>query len=248
MTSDIIINKADFQRHLNGCERRLNDLTNSLQSIEKFAQKLLINNNEQEQEIYYKQLDEIIPQIKFLYSSMITLDQSSFVENGRKRIDSLKSNLEKNRIKFEQIQQYARIKFGYEYKLDDFEEMNGEQQEQSLKLIEKKSNDERIELDVIKEHTVIVNGLEKDISELHGAFIDINRLIHEQGAMVDTIEHALTTTDVIVHEAKEAIQAAVDVKKRSSRKKWILIFVLISILIIIIVILCVIYKVTPPIG
>src|SRR2546430_4346489 len=107
MTIDIIVNKVDFQRHLNGCEKHLNNLTKSLQTIEKFSQKLLLNKNEQDQKIYFNQLNEILSEIKFLYSSILTLNQCSFALNGKKRLDILKQNLEKNRIKFEQIQQYA---------------------------------------------------------------------------------------------------------------------------------------------
>ncbi len=245
MTIDIIVNKADFQRHLNGCERRLNDLTKTLQTIEKFAQKLLLNNTKQEQEIYFNQLNEITSQIEFLYSSILTLDQSSFVLNGKKRLDSLKTNLEKNRIKFEQIQQYAQIKFGYEYTPNDFEQSNGEQ---SMKLINKNLNNEQIELDLINHRTVIVTRLEKDLTDLQGAFTDINRLIHEQGTLVNNIEQALTNTDEMVYEATEHVKTTVKVKKRSSRIKWILISVFIGAFLLLILILYFTLKLAFPFG
>ena len=132
MTIDTIVNKADFQRHLNGCERRLNELTKSLQLIEKFSQKLLLNKTLEEENLYFNQLNEIINEIKFLYSSILTLDQCSFAINGKKRLDLLKQNLEKTRNKFEQIQQYAQIKFNYNYQENQFNEIDLDQSKRSI--------------------------------------------------------------------------------------------------------------------
>jgi uncharacterized protein YoxC len=248
MTSDIIINKVDFQRHLNGCERRLNDLTKSLQNIEKFSQKLLLNSTCEDQQIYFKELNRIQSEMKFLYASLLTLNQSSFAFNGRKRLDLFKQNFEKNRIKFQQIQQYAQIKFGYEYQEESFEQNNNEQQEQLTKLLEKNYHDEQIELDLIHQHSMIVNHLEKDLNDLQGTFIDLNRLIHEQGTMVDNIEQALTSTDELVHEAAEHVKTTVKIKKRTKRLKWILISFFICLIILIIIIIYFTLKLAIPYG
>ncbi len=248
MTNDIIINKVDFQRHLNGCERRLNDLTKSLQNIEKFSQKLLLNSTCEDQQIYFKELNRIQSEMKFLYASLLTLNQSSFAFNGRKRLDLFKQNFEKNRIKFQQIQQYAQIKFGYEYQEESFEQNNNEQQEQLTKLLEKNYHDEQIELDLIHQHSMIVNHLEKDLNDLQGTFIDLNRLIHEQGTMVDNIEQALTSTDELVHEAAEHVKTTVKIKKRTKRLKWILISFFICLIILIIIIIYFTLKLAIPYG
>ncbi len=248
MTSDIIINKVDFQRHLNGCERRLNDLTKSLQNIEKFSQKLLLNSTCEDQQIYFKELNRIQSEMKFLYASLLTLNQSSFAFNGRKRLDLFKQNFEKNRIKFQQIQQYAQIKFGYEYQEESFEQNNNEQQEQLTKLLEKNYHDEQIELDLIHQHSMIVNHLEKDLNDLQGTFIDLNRLIHEQGTMVDNIEQALTSTDELVHEAAEHVKTTVKIKKRTKRLKWILISFFICLIVLIIIIIYFTLKLAIPYG
>jgi t-SNARE complex subunit (syntaxin) len=156
--------------------------------------------------------------------------------------------LEKNRIKFEQIQQYAQIKFGYEYPQNDFEQSNEEQQEQSMKLINKNLNNEQIELDLIHQRTVVVTRLENDLTDLQGAFIDINRLINEQGTLVNNIEQALTNTDEMVYEATEHVKTTVKVKKRSSRIKWILISVFIGAFLLLILILYFTLKLAFPFG
>jgi len=248
MTIDIIANKADFQRHLNGCERRLNELTKSLQTIEKYSQKLLLNKIEQEEEIYFNQLNLIKSQIKFLYSSILTLDQCLFISNGKKRLDLLKQNLEKFRIKFEHIQQYAQIKFGYDYQENQFEQINNNNQEQLTKLIENNSNNEQIELDLIHHRAIIVDHLEKDLNDLQGTFIDLNRLIHDQGIMVNNIEQALTNTDEMIYEAKENVQTTVQRKKRSKRFKWILITFFICFFLLLIIILYFTLKLAFPYG
>jgi hypothetical protein len=243
MTIDIIANKADFQRHLNGSERRLNDLTKSLQIIEKSSQKLLLNNTIEEQEVYFKQLDDIIAQIKFLYSSILTLEQCSFAVNGKKRLEILKKTLEKNQLKFEQIQKYSRTKFGYEY-----EQESDDQEEQSMKLLQKNSYDENIELDLINQRAIRVNHFEQDINDLHGTFIDMNRIIHEQGTIIDNIELALTSTDEMVYEAKENIQTTVKVKKRSTRLKWIFILSAICFVLLLVIVIYFTLRLAVPLG
>jgi len=245
MTIDIIVNKADFQRHLNGCERRLNDLTKSLETIEKFSQKLLLNNFPREQEIYFNQLNLIISQIKFLYSSILTLDQCSFALNGKKRLDFLKQNLEKNRIKFEQIQHYAQIKFGYDYQENQFEQPDDEQLK---KFIEKNSNHEQIELDLIHQHTIVVNHLEKDLTDLHGTFYDLNRIIHEQGTIVNNIEQALTSTDEMITEATDNVKTSVKIEERSTRIKWFLISFCICFFLLLVIIIYFTLKLAFPYG
>jgi hypothetical protein len=113
MNIDSILNKADFQRHLNGCERRLNDLTKSLQTLEK----LLLNHHQQQQqeELILKIFNDINNEQKYLYSSLLTFDQCSFASTAKKRLDHFKLTLEKNRIKFEQIQQDIDLQFDYDF-------------------------------------------------------------------------------------------------------------------------------------
>lgn len=245
MTIDTIANKADFQRHLNGCERRLNDLTKSLQSTEKFSQKLLLNKTLEEENLYFNQLNEIIEEIKFLYSSILKLDQCSFALNSKKRLDLLKQNLEKTRNKFEQIQRYAQIKFNYNYQENQF---NENEDEQLQKFIEKDYRNEQIELDLLRQNTIFVNHLEKDINIIHDAFFDLNRIIHEQGTIVNTIEQSLTNADEMIHEATENVKVTVKNKKRSARMKWFLILFFICFILILIIIIYFSIKLAFPIG
>ena len=241
MTSDLIVNKADFQRHLNGCERRLNDLTKTIENTEKLSQKLLLNSTLNDQrKNYFQQLDFIQSEIKYLSSSLVTLNQSSFSSTGKKRLDLFQQNLEKHRNKFQQIQQYAQNKFHYEYQIEEDEE------EQQQLLIQKKIDDQEIELDLIHQHTIKVNQVEQDLNELHGTFVDLNRLIHEQGTIVDNIEQALTTTDELVHEAVEHVKTTVVLKKRTNRLKWILIVFFICLILLLIIIIYITLKLAVP--
>lgn len=234
MTCPVIADKVDFQRHLNGCERLINDLSKSLQAIEKIAQKLLINRTASEQETYFNELNNITSQLEHLYSSISTLDQSSYAINSRKRLDVIKSNLEKNRIKFEQIQQYARITFGYHYEPNEFESISSEQ---LMKLIEKHPYDEQMELNLIHQRTITMSTLEDDLTDLRETFIDIGNIIHQQGTTINTIEQSLTVADEMVCNGKEEIKTTVNNKKRSNRIKWILLtIVIITCLLLIIII------------
>ncbi|CAF0822149.1 unnamed protein product [Rotaria sordida] len=247
MTIDIIANKADFQRHLNGCERRLNDLTKSLQIIENLSQNLLQNtNNQEKQELYFNQLNDIISQIKFLYSSILKLEQCSYSFYGKKRLNFLKINLEKNQIKFEQIQKYSQTKFGYEYKENDIQQYNNEQQEQLIKLINKNFNDKQIELDYIHQHNILVNHIEKDLTDLNDTFHDLHRIVHEQGTMVNNIELSLTNTDNMIYEATENVKTTVQIKKRTKHIKWILIIILIIAFLLLIIIIYFSIKLSSP--
>ncbi|CAF4548365.1 unnamed protein product [Rotaria socialis] len=191
MTIDIIHTKVDFQRHLNGCERRLHDLTKNLQTIEKLSRNLSVNNAQ----LYFKQLAEIASDIKFLYSSILQLDQCPYSVTAIKRLSSLKICLQKSRMKFEAMQQDAHNNLGYDYKQNDIEKMNDEQQEQLAKLINGNDNETTLELNRIEKHTTFVGGLEKDLVDIHEAFHDMHRIVYEQGRMVSNIEDALTSTD-----------------------------------------------------
>ncbi|CAF1451732.1 unnamed protein product [Adineta ricciae] len=234
MTCPVIADKVDFQRHLNGCERLINDLSKSIQAIEKLAQKLLINRTPSEQETYFNELNNITSQLEHLYSSISTLDQSSYAVNSRKRLDVIKSNLEKTRIKFEQIQQYARIAFGYYYEPNQIESISSEQ---LMKLIEKSTYDEQMELNLINQRTITVSTLEDDLTDLRETFIDIGNIIHQQGTTINAIEQSLTVADEMVYTAKEEIKTTVNNKKRSNRIKWILLaIVIITCLLLIIII------------
>ncbi|UJR31884.1 hypothetical protein I4U23_019358 [Adineta vaga] len=237
MTSKIIIDKVDFQRNLNGCERLINDLSKSLQVVEKVAQKLLINPISSDQIIYFQELNNITSQIEYLYSSIAILDQSSFALNCKKRLDVMKTTLEKNRNKFERIQQYSRITFGYEYKQSHFESIPTEQQEQLMKLIEKDPLDAQFELDLIHQRSVTISTLEHDLTGLRETFIDMNNLVHQQGAAITTIEQSLTTADEMVCKTKEDIQTVVNVRKRTRCTKWIFITIVISACILLILII-----------
>lgn len=238
MTKEIIINKSDFQRHLNGCERRLNELTQSLVTVEKFAQKLLFNPTSADRQVYFQQLNLILSQIQFLYSSIYTLNQSSFASHGRKHLDTFQINLHKNRRKFQEIQSYAQVTFGYDYDQD-------EQDEPLSKLLEKTSANEQIELNLLHEQTGTIDHLEKDLDDLRGTFIDLNRIVHEQGTIVDNIEQSLTDADEMIHQGSNKVKSIVQLKKRSKRLKWILISFVICFFLLLIFIIFLTLKLAP---
>lgn len=242
MVSAIIQNKADFQRHLNGCERRLNDLNKSLEKTEKFGQQLLLNQTNENRTNFFEQLNGIQSEIKFLYSNLSTLEQSIFNSNGNKRLDKLQQNLRQFCQRFQQIQQYAQTKFDYYYSNNQFDEYTTEQQEQLVQLITKQPYQEQIELDLLDQHTVSMNHIEKDIVDLHDAFIDLHRIIHDQGTMVNNIEDALATADEMIIEANETVQQTVQTAKRTRHLKWILISILIFICFLIVTVLIFLFK------
>ncbi|CAF1463472.1 unnamed protein product [Rotaria magnacalcarata] len=242
MTIDIIHTKVDFQRHLNGCERRLHDLAKNLQTIEKISRNLSVNNTQ----LYFKQSAEIASDIKFLYSSILQLDQSPYSVTAIKRLSSLKIYLQKTRMKFEAMQQDAHNNLAYDYKQNDIEQLNDEQQEQLAKLINGNANEATLELNGIEKHTTFIGGLEKDIVDIHETFHDIHRIVYEQGRMVSNIEEALTSTDDMIEEATENVKTTVQVKKRSKHIKWILILILICAFLIVILIIFITLKLALP--
>ena len=245
MTSEIIGNKADFQRHLNGCERRLNELTKSLQNVEKFAQKLLLKPQTADRKIYFDQLNLILSQIQFLYSSISILNQSLFASHGRKRLDIFQTNLHKHHHKFQQIQHYAQAKFGYEYEAFQSAHDDDEEEEQSNKLLQEYGSNEQIELNLLQQQTLVVGHLERNLDDLRGTFVDLNRIIHEQGIIVDNIEQSLTDTEEMIEQATEKVVSTVQLKRRSNRLKWILIVFFICFFLLLIFIIFLAVKLAP---
>ena len=237
MTININDSKADFQRHLNGCERRLNELKKFRQGIEEFFQTLLLKNTEDEQRIYFNQLNEILSQIEYLDLSISKLNQSSYSFREKKRLESLRINFVKNRIKFEQIQQCVQMKFGYEHEENAIQQHYDKQEDQIKKLINKNSNNDEIELKLIDQRKHLVNHLERDLADLQESFTDLNRIVQEQDTAVNNIEQALTNTDKMVHEATENVKTTIQVKKRYRHVKWILISCFICTLLFLIIII-----------
>ena len=188
-------------------------------------------------------MNRITSQLEHLYASISTLDQSSYAINSRKRLDVIKSNLEKTRIKFEQIQQYARIAFGYYYEPDQFESVSSEQ---LMRLIEKSPYDEQMELNLVNQRTITVSTLEGDLTDLRETFIDIGNIIHQQGTTINAIEQSLTVADEMVYTAKEEIKTTVNSKKRSNRIKWILLTVVIITCLLLIIIIYFSLKLASP--
>lgn len=240
MTSNTIANRADFQRHLNGCEQRLNALT---KRIQKNSENSSSNNNIQ---AYFYQLNEIALELKSVSSSILDLEQSSYSINGQKRLTSLKSNLEKSRIKLNEIRRNAQVSFGYEYNETDLEESKDGNQEQLVKLIDRKANTEQFELDFYENHGRLVNNLEKDVVDLHQTFRDLNGIVEEQGRMIISIEDALSSTEETIVQASEAVVETIQAKKRTKRIKWIVILILFGVLLIILIIVYIIFKLASP--
>ena len=80
--------------------------------------------------------------------------------------------------------------------------------------------------------------------------MDLNRIIEEQGIMVDSIEHSLTNTDDLVIEGTQTIQERVHEKQRWSRTKCILLIVIvcIALFLLVLLILFLTHKLAFPIG
>ena len=231
-TSGAIVNAADFQRHLNGCERRLNDLTVSLQVLDIVLSK---KTTDEQTRI----LSCIYEQHKQLYATIDALDRSSVVSQASKRLDRCRRTLERNRIRFEHIQSTFDISCA---------DVDCPANDQVLKLIANNRNE--IELDLLHQRSITVNDLEKNLSDLRGTFMDLNRIIEEQGIMVDSIEHSLTNTDDLVIEGTQTIQERVHEKQRWSRTKCILLIVIvcIALFLLVLLILFLTHKLAFPIG
>ena len=234
MAELLILNKADFQRHLNGCERRLTNFSKSIQTIGNALTKQQVVDDDRCRE----QMKKIYLEEKRLYSILSSLDQSAFAATGRKRLDLLKSNLERQRIEFERIRSVC----GYPFEPLDLEPL--ESTDQLRQLLKHRSNE--IELDFIDHTTAVVGRLERDLTDLRGTFVDLNRIIHEQGAMVNNIEHALTEADQMVAEATEQVEATVQEKRRSTRTQWIVIGSVGSIFLLLFFIIYLIWKLVFP--
>lgn len=79
--------------------------------------------------------------------------------------------------------------------------------------------------------------LEEDIQGLNQIFIDLGKLVHEQGAVIDSIEANVESTTHSVSEGSRQLQKASGYQTKIRKKKFILFTSLAVILIIIIVII-----------
>nr|CAB3266675.1 syntaxin-2 [Phallusia mammillata] len=76
-------------------------------------------------------------------------------------------------------------------------------------------------------------ALEKNISQLHDAFVTMSTIVHEQGAIVDRIEHHLTISSDYVESSKHQLKKATKLQHKY-RKKRCCIFILVLVLLVII--------------
>lgn len=96
-------------------------------------------------------------------------------------------------------------------------------------LLEEESNIEQLQ-----ERERSIRQLESDILDVNTIFKDLATMIHEQGEVVDTIEHYVESAHMRVREGTEQLQQAERYKNKSRKKKVILAIILIIVLAIII--------------
>lgn len=243
----MITNKADFQRVLNGSERRVNDLRKLLDEVDKVAPKLLlVGRRSSDASAYFDQLNGVARKIHFLDHSLASLNESPFAANWQTRMTILRTNVEKNRQKFEKMKQYARIKYGYDYQVDDSANDGDSDNEQYSRLIQSTAPDEATELDVLKQRTLTMSTLEDDLHGIHEAFKDIRNLVDQQGSMINTIEAELTTVDIKVSKANNEVKKTLVVKRRTSRVRCVVLAVVISVCVLVLLIVYLTLRFTSP--
>jgi t-SNARE complex subunit (syntaxin) len=91
MHEPIIVNQVDFQRHLNGCERRLKDLSKSCRMhVHPIKNERTTTTNLARDE-------------QNLYDIVLSLDRSSFAYTERQRLTQLKKNLQHIRSNIDHV-------------------------------------------------------------------------------------------------------------------------------------------------
>lgn len=236
MTELELTNKADFQRHFNGCERRVQQFNRSIDILTKLASKC----NPNEHPIYRDQLKRISREEITLSATIHSLDRSPFVSTVQRRLNLLKKSFSNYRTILENLRSKSNLT-SIEHPpvpCDDPE------QEPLQKLLDHRSND--IELNLLEDVSRKIQSIEGDLTVLTETFYDLQRLVHDQGLTIENIEEAISTADQMVEQGNEQIEKAIDVKKRTTKTKWILIAVVSTVFLLLILILYLVYKFTFP--
>ena len=209
-------NRADFQRHFNGCERRLQQFGRSVELLAKIKQKSL--------DLCHEQLTKISQEETDLASIIVALDRSPFVSSVEKRFDRLKKTFLTHRNTLETLRSKLNV-----------------QPMETVALVAEEPS-KSIELQLLAETNGKIKRVEEDLQILHGTFYDLHRIVHEQGLTIENIEESISATDQMVEEGKEEIQQTIDVKKRTRKTRWVLLVLLSTVSLLLILILFLVYK------
>jgi len=121
--------------------------------------------------------------------------------------------------------------------VDNFVSLSGtsgqyQQQQQAVLAIEQNNT-----IQDIQRRDEDLRRLEGDIVQVNEIFKDVAKLVHDQGGMIDSIDHHIIDTETRVVSANQNLTKAVDYQSSARRKKFILIAVAILVLIIIVLVL-----------
>lgn len=211
------VNKADFQRHFNGFERRLDKFTRSIEIFSKIHSNSFEFSREQMKQLSQEETN--------LSSIISDLDRSSFVSTVEKRFDRLKKSFSTHRNLLEILRKKFDVK---------------------PTEIDVLISTESIELNLLNETNQKIQRVEKDLEILNGTFYDLHRIVHEQGFTIENIEEAMSTADQMVDDGKQQIETTIQVKKRTKKPFWILVVILLTVFLLLILVIFLVYKFSFP--
>jgi len=93
---------------------------------------------------------------------------------------------------------------------------------------------EEIDVEQLQEREKAIRQLESDILDVNTIFKDLATLVHDQGEVVDSIEHNIESTQVRVQEGTEHLRQA-ETYKAMKRKKICYIIAVSLVLLVILV-------------
>ena len=223
-----IKNSADFQRHLNGTEYRLNKFIRCIRSFEKYKSKF---NREQ--------LEQIRGEDKELNIIIQCLEQSPFQSNAQKRLLQLKKTFLDYHSHVEQLRcEEHSSRFVNQHSTQVVDE------EQRQHLLTTQSDIH--ELQCLDGHMQRTNQILEDLTYLNETINDVNQLIQSQGNTIDSIADSMTTVDNEIALGTVQIQNTVIEKKRTNRTRSILIIIILVIILILLSVGFLIWKLAFP--
>ncbi|CAD5119229.1 DgyrCDS7862 [Dimorphilus gyrociliatus] len=189
-----------------------------------------------------KETSEWVKQLKMLPKSSIESEAKSRRIQMNRITDEFSSALDK----FQRVQRKlsdkekesfrrARVSSGF-----DNNPFSGENDKPLVDVGTEQVNiqiEQNVDLDLLKERENEIKKLESDIVGVNEIFKELGMMIHEQGTVIDSIEHHVDNTVNRVDQAREQLSKAQDYQTSSRKKKCIIAIIGVVLLAIIILII-----------
>uniref|UniRef100_A0A0K0EKQ4 t-SNARE coiled-coil homology domain-containing protein n=1 Tax=Strongyloides stercoralis TaxID=6248 RepID=A0A0K0EKQ4_STRER len=208
------------------------------QVIEKIGTPADTATNESELNELIQKSNVLSKSTNSMMKSLVNLSNGNSVLKQKREIlmDNLMStlNLLQDAHRKAAVKEKSKIS---EYQLENDSQISNDSSDlnpfSSQQFSQKQIQQKQQQMEEIRQRQLAVRQLEEDIGDINQIFMDLAKLVHEQGDMVDSIEANIDSAQIHVEQGGSNVQQALHYQQKA-RQKQLLLFIFFAVLIFII--------------